>query len=122
MHFAAALTVTAAIAGIPFVASATAPRMEDEAFLSAVRCAAYQSVANPADPGVTAAQFGLNIEARRQGAAVTAEARAQVAAIAEHAAHIETAADVVLFGEERIAACSGANPLIARARAPDGDV
>ncbi|MES1197307.1 MAG: hypothetical protein ABUL55_01665 [Pseudomonadota bacterium] len=122
MRFAAALTAVVAVASVPLVASASSPRMSGDEFLSAVRCTAYKSVANPADPGTYAAKFTLNAEFRLQGPRVATEALAQVDAIASRARRIETAADAALFYEERIAACSGANPLIAGGGATAGDV
>lgn len=88
MRFAALATTFAAVLAVPLVWGASAPSMSGAEFLSAARCAAYQGLTRDGQGWV---QAGLNAEARRQPAAIVAEASAEVSAIAAKAAHEDEA-------------------------------
>lgn len=84
MRFALIATTAAAAAIIPFALNAAKPRMSDEQFVASVRCAAYEMVVSPR-ANVGEARYALNAEARRQPAAVAAEAHAIATEIAHRA-------------------------------------
>ena len=111
MRIAQIATCVAAVVSVPLMAAAVGPDMTSTQFLSAARCAAYESL-----PGIgeTAnigwVQAELNAEARRQPAETAAEAHAQVHAIARGAATEDTAS----LRQARNAACTGANTIAAQ--------
>ena len=85
MRFALIATSVAAVIAIPLAAGASAPQMSSDAFVSAVRCTAYENVALP-NADVGAAKFRLNGEAAKQSAAAVAEAHKAASDIARAAA------------------------------------
>lgn len=107
MRFALAATGIAAIVAVPLALSAAGPAMSGEAFVSAVRCAAYEDVIDPnADLGPVKLQ--LNLEAQRQPAETAALAEREADAIALQAVNVQTDADAAILSQERARACSGA--------------
>src|SRR5262245_9899194 len=107
MKFAALTTGAAAFVAVPLALSAIAPQMTGEQFLSAVRCVAYEDVVRPgAQLGL--AKMQLNAEARRQSAHTTAQAQAEVGAIALQAVNTNSASDAAMIHEERAQACADA--------------
>lgn len=104
MRFAALATVLAAVASVPLVWGASAPSMSGAEFLNASRCEAYQGLTEGSQGWV---QAGLNAEARRQPAAIVAEASAEVSAIAARAAH-EDEANLRMAREAACASAPGA--------------
>jgi hypothetical protein len=103
MRFAALATVFAAVVATPLVWSASAPSMNDAEFLNATRCVAYQSMI---ESGQGWTQAGLNAEARRQPAAIVAQARTDVSAIAAFGASVRTDADEANLRRAADAACA----------------
>jgi hypothetical protein len=107
MRFALIATSVAAAVAVPFAMGASGPQMSGDQFLSAVRCTAYADITRP-DAELSAAKWDLNAEARRQPAATTALARAEVSSIARKAVNIESAADAAMITHELADACLGA--------------
>lgn len=111
MRFAFIATCAAAVVGAPLVAAAATARMDADQFLTAVRCAAYESA--PALAGenadIAAVRMQLNAEARRQAPEIAAQARADVVAIA----HDASAADADTVRNQRNIACAGGAGMIA---------
>jgi len=120
MRFASALTAIAAVAAAPLLVAANGPHMQPEAFVSAVRCTAFQSA--EASDGLGAVKYQLNTELRRQSAPVAAEAAAAVREVAARADGVRSAEDVAIFRKEGIAACAGAGEMVARRSLSAGDV
>jgi len=88
MRFALIATSAAAVIAIPLAASAAGPHMSRDAFISAVRCTAYEDAAWPgADVG--ASKFRLNGEATRQSAQAVQEAHKAASEIARAVAASE---------------------------------
>lgn len=106
MRFALAATAAAAVVAIPMALSAAGPQMSGDQFLSAVRCAAYEDVSR-ANADLGAVKFQLNAEAMRQPAATSAQARAEVSAIARQAVNTESATDAAMLRREQASACVG---------------
>ena len=79
--------------------------MNSEAFLSAARCAGYESIL-PASAEQGWMQARLNAEARRQPAAIADTASAEISAIAQRAATVTTPADAAHLRMAREAACA----------------
>jgi|CXWL01.1.fsa_nt_gi hypothetical protein len=97
----------AAIVAIPLAVNASGPQMSSEQFLSSVRCVAYEDLGRAGeDLGV--AKMRLNSEARRQPVDTTAQAHAEVGAIAVQAAGIEGAEERAALRRQRTSACSAA--------------
>lgn len=101
MRFAVIATSCAALVAIPLVAGAAAPQMSSDAFVSAVRCTAYEN-ATSADADVAAAKFRLNGEALRQSPEAVAQAHKAASDIARAAASADNGAGLAMH------ACSGA--------------
>ncbi|HVY86738.1 MAG TPA: hypothetical protein VG943_16520 [Caulobacterales bacterium] len=120
MRFASLVTAAAMVAAAPVVASATAPQMQSNEFVSAVRCAAYDSLPQFAgqDRDLGLVQLRLNVESRRQSTATVEQARTAVANVAAQGA----SGDLGALRQERAAACSGSGALVADRAAQDGDV
>ncbi|MEJ0060398.1 MAG: hypothetical protein WDM79_12860 [Terricaulis sp.] len=111
MRFASIVTIVAAVASAPLMASATSPQMGEGQFVSAVRCAAYDSLPQFAGENshIAGVRSQLNGELRRQPATAAAAAHDAVEAIARQAAN----ADAAALEADRTAACSGADQMIA---------
>ena len=88
MRFALIATSAAAVIAVPLAAGAAAPQMSAQAFVSAVRCTAYEDIAQP-NLDVSAAKFRLNGEAARQSPQAAAEAHKAASDIARAIAQSE---------------------------------
>jgi hypothetical protein len=118
MRFALISTVAALALAMPLVSVAAGPRMDEDQFVTAVRCAAYSGLPqlDGASSAVRVQQFRLNGEARAQEAEVAARAHAEVREIVAHAMD-ETREQLIW---ERNAVCGRAGALIANSTlAPD---
>jgi hypothetical protein len=113
MRFALIATAAAAAIAVPLAVEAAGPRMSGDQFISAVRCAAYETALTP-QADLAATRAILNIEARRQPAAAAQHAHNEVKSISAEAAAVANPADAAMMRAERAAACSGA-PMIAGA-------
>jgi hypothetical protein len=111
MRFASIVTLVAAVASAPLMASATSPQMAEGAFVSAVRCAAYDSLPQFAgeNPEIGGVRMSLNAELRRQPASTAVRAHDEVEAIVRQAG----TADAAALRAERAAACAGSDQMIA---------
>jgi hypothetical protein len=87
MRFALIATSVAAVVAVPLAASIAAP-MGSDAFVSAVRCTAYEGATQPG-VDLSTAKFRLNSEALRQPAAVAAEAQKAASDIAHAVAEAD---------------------------------
>ena len=119
MRFALIATGAAAIAALPAVVVLSGPQMESRQFLSAVRCAAYESVSSTADE-FGPVRYRLNAEARRQPIDTAVQAQIEARTIAREAAGIANGGDTAILNQVRASACAEAGSQIARgAGAPD---
>ena len=118
MRLAMISTAAALCLAVPLVSVAAGPRMNEDQFVTAVRCAAYSGLpqVDGASDAVRVQQFRLNGEARAQDAEVTARAQAEVRDIVAHAQD----ANREQLNRERNAVCGQAGALIANSTlAPD---
>jgi len=113
MRFALIATGAAAIAALPAIAAVSGPQMDAPHFLSAVRCAAYESVAAPRSQEIAALRYELNTEAQRQDPQTAAQARSEAASIAREATAIANAGDTIILGSDLAPDCSGASAQVA---------
>jgi len=107
MRFALIATIAAAAIAVPLAVQASGPRMSGEAFVEAVRCAAYESALTPRQAAAQRAQ--LNVEAQRQPAAAVQRAHNEVNSINAEARAVANRADAAIMRAERAAACSAAH-------------
>lgn len=113
MRFALIATSVAALAAVPTAAVLSAPTMGGHEFLTAVRCAAYDTVTDP-NGEYAAVRYQLNVEARRQPVETAVQARAEAGAIAREAAGIVKQGDTAILDEVRASVCSEAGAQVAR--------
>jgi hypothetical protein len=120
MRFASLVTLVAAVASAPLMASATSPTMAEQDFVGAVRCAAYDSLPQFAGENAAIARVRaeLNTELHNQPVEAAARARAEARAIARQALQ----ADVSALRQDREAACAGAAQMIAGGSGERGEV
>lgn len=120
MRFALIATGAAAIAALPAIAAVSGPQMDAPHFLSAVRCAAYESVASPRSQEIAALRYELNAEAQRQDPQTAAQARSEAASIAREAAAIANSPDTVILATDPASDCSGAGSQVAHNQGAPG--
>lgn len=113
MRFALIATGAVAIAALPAIAAISGPQMDASHFLSAVRCAAYETAATPRSQEIAALRYELNAEAQRQDPQTAAQAKSEAASIAREAAAIANAGDTLIVGADLASDCSGASAQVA---------
>lgn len=106
MRFALIATAAAAAVAVPLAVQASGPQMSGEAFVEAVRCAAYETAMAPQDTASQRAR--LNLEAQRQPAEAVLRAHNEVNSVNAEARAVANPADAAMMRAERAAACSGA--------------
>jgi len=106
MRFALIATAAAAAVAVPLAVQASGPRMSDDQFVSAVRCAAYDTVLASRAPETGTERMRLNAEAVRQSPEAVARAHNEVNAVSRRAATVANRDDAAMMRAERSAACS----------------
>jgi hypothetical protein len=104
MRIAAIATAAAAVVTVPLAVQASGPHMSGEQFVSAVRCAAYDSVLSTQNGAAQRAR--LNAEACRQPTEAVLRAHKEVNSVVAEARAVANPADAAMMRAERAAACS----------------
>ena len=108
MRFALIATAAAAAIAVPLAVQASGPQMSGEAFVSAVRCTAYEGALSRGE-GLAAERARLNVEAQRQPAAAVQRAHNEVNTVNAELRAVANPADAAMMRAERAAACSAAH-------------
>lgn len=106
MRFALIATATAAAIAVPLAVQATGPQMSGDEFVSAVRCAAYETALGQ---DAVSQRARLNVEAQRQPADAVQRAHNEVNTVSAELRAVANPADAAMMRAERAAACSTAH-------------